>query len=310
MVSACILAALGTASEKALMLRPRLTAGLRLEYSVRYHEAKKVKTESPVTSADQPRNDDATSKGTLRITVLAGPDGDRSGAVLRAEFLPDPANPAQKSEQSAAAAAKGPSPAQSVQFRVLPDGTAGEIPGLDALPTDQQRLFQQWLNLFTSYAQIPAAGVRAGQKWNSDVPETAAAPIAGLVWERAGEYVRDEPCPTPSQVSPAIASPAKAKRESCAVLLIHAKLKQKSSTKDSTPEEYRLHNMKTTGTAQGENETILYISPGSGLVLRASDEAQQKMEVTISLTDGTNRVHYDISANSRTDLLLLPGPGH
>jgi len=87
--------------------------------------------------------------------------------------------------------------------------------------------------------------------------------------------------------------------------LTQSTLKQKSSTKDSTPDDYRLHGLKTFGTAKGENQAIAYISHKSGLVLRANEDARQNMDVTVMKSDGTNGVHYTIDANSHLETLLV-----
>ena len=83
---------------------------------------------------------------------------------------------------------------------------------------------------------------------------------------------------------------------------------RKSSTKDSTPESYRLHELKTFGTAKGTNQAITYISKKTGLVLRANEDVQQSMSVTVMKSDGTNGVHYNVEATSHLETLLVPQP--
>jgi len=82
----------------------------------------------------------------------------------------------------------------------------------------------------------------------------------------------------------------------------------------STPESYRLHELKTAGTAKGTNQAITYISKKSGLVLRANEDVQQSMNVTVIKSDGANGVHYTIEATSHLETLLVPQlihfPGH
>jgi hypothetical protein len=89
--------------------------------------------------------------------------------------------------------------------------------------------------------------------------------------------------------------------------LTRATLKQKSPVKDATPEDYRLHELRTSGTAKGTDEIVTYISLKSGLVVRATEETQQSMDVTIAKADGTNAVHYTIEASSRFETLLVTG---
>src|SRR5208337_4860551 len=116
----------------------------------------------------------------------------------------------------------------------------------------------------------------------------------GLVWEKETTYVGNDRCP----LIPA---------ETCASFLTRATLKQKSSTKDATPEDYRLHELRTSGTAKGTDEIITYISLKSGFVVRATEETQQSMDVTIAKADGTKGVHYTNEASRLLKTLLLTG---
>jgi hypothetical protein len=87
--------------------------------------------------------------------------------------------------------------------------------------------------------------------------------------------------------------------------LTTATLKQKSSPKDATPEDFKLHELKTMGTAKGTNEIITYISLTTGLVVRATEEAAQQMDVVVAKADGSNRVHYNVNATSRSEVRLV-----
>jgi len=64
--------------------------------------------------------------------------------------------------------------------------------------------------------------------------------------------------------------------------------------------------LKTSGTANGENQVIAYISHRTGLVLRANEDVRQNMDVTVMKSDGTNGVHYTIDANSHLETLFVP----
>src|SRR5258708_11205337 len=93
--------------------------------------------------------------------------------------------------------------------------------------------------------------------------------------------------------------------DSCEVLVKTATLKQKSSSKDATPEDFKLHELRTMGTAKGANEIITYISLKSGLVVRATEESSQFMDVVVAKADGSNRVHYNVDAKSHSEVLLV-----
>lgn len=94
-------------------------------------------------------------------------------------------------------------------------------------------------------------------------------------------------------------------QEKCAVILTTATMKQKSSQKDATPEDYKLHDLRTMGSAKGKNQIISYFSLKTGLVVRATEDANQSMSVIVAKTDGSNRVHYTIDAESHAQVLLL-----
>ena len=59
------------------------------------------------------------------------------------------------------------------------------------------------------------------------------------------------------------------------------------------------------GTAKGTNEIITYISLKSGLVVRATEQASQFMDVMVAKADGSNRVHYNVDAKSHSEILLV-----
>ena len=100
-------------------------------------------------------------------------------------------------------------------------------------------------------------------------------------------------------------SPSSGPTDTCAVLLTTAKLKQNSSSKDATPQDFKLHELRTTGTAKGTNEIITYVSLKSGLVVRATEDATQFMDVVVAQADGSNRVHFNVDAKSHAEVLLV-----
>jgi hypothetical protein len=186
-------------------------------------------------------------------------------------------------------------PEPKLTFDILGSGQLGDIKGLDDLSAEQRLIWQFWIARFAFGWTLPPSRLKPGEKWKFEEPETSDSLIAGLVWERETTYARDDQCP----VQPA---------ETCAVFLTQSTLKQKSSPKDSTPESYRLHELKTLGTAKGSNQAITYISRKTGLVLRANEDVQQSMDVTVLKSDGTNGVHYNVEATSHLETLFVPQP--
>jgi hypothetical protein len=189
---------------------------------------------------------------------------------------------------------KNASARANVEFTIAGDGQVAKAEGLNDVAPENRLAWQFWLSRFAFGWTLPAEGAKPGDKWKSEEAEKSPSPIVGLVWETETTYVQNDKCP----LIPA---------ETCASFLTRATLKQKSSAKDTTPEDYRLHELRTSGTAKGTNEIVTYISLKSGLVVRATEETQQSMDVTIAKADGTNGVHYTIEASSRFEMLLVTG---
>jgi hypothetical protein len=152
---------------------------------------------------------------------------------------------------------------------------------------------------------LPPEGIKSGEKWKSEELETSGSPIAGLNWARDSIYVRDEPCQASQLSLTGDVSPSSNPPDTCAVILTNAKLKQNSSSKDATPEDYKLHELHTIGTAKGANEIITYISLKTGLVVRATEDATQFMDVVVAQADGSNGVRYYVDAKSHAEVLLV-----
>ena len=93
------------------------------------------------------------------------------------------------------------------------------------------------------------------------------------------------------------------------MILTTAALKQDSNPKNATPMDFKLHELHTAGTAHGANRIITYVSLKTGLVIRATEEATQQMNVTVAKADGSNRVRYDVNAKSNSEVVLvIQGP--
>ena len=290
-------------------LLPRLHAGQTLTYLIRYRSSKNVKTESRVAVPLAPTASETDAHGLLRIEVLRlQPTGGRFAVDARGQFLNDnfgvpAAKPADDSSKFAAAplSPKG----NPVEFTISPAGLAEKVIGLDSLSPEQQLVWQEWLARFAVAWAIPSSRAKIGDKWKIEQPEPAASPIAALGWTRDSSYIRNEPCSPAQLSSTGEATFSGGPTDNCAVLLTIAKLVQKSSPKDATPEDFKLHQLKTMGTAKGSNELITYISLSTGLVVRATEDATQQMDVAVVKADGSNGVHYNVDAKSDLEVLLL-----
>ena len=295
-------------------LFPKLVTGQVLTYQIAYHADKSAATKSTVaTSTPQlPSGTETNVRALLRLEII-GVETQGARAMIHARtlfqvmnsatHLKMPRNLPTPPDQTQRQDPKG----VSIEFNINPDGRIDQIKGLDTLFPEQQQAWKEWMARFAASAALPEGGVRIGQKWRTEELESSPAPIAKLAWLRESTYVRDEPCHIseltidgdvaeihPNQVA-----------ETCAVIETSATLKQRSSTKDATPEDYKLHQLLTSGTASGGNKTLLFVSTQTGLLVRSSDHADQKMSVTIAKSDNSNRVHYDIQAKSDTEIFRI-----
>jgi hypothetical protein len=267
-----------------IVLLPVLRSGQTFRYETHARIDRHVETKSNVSTIltpNQPRQD---AQMTLRVMVR---DAQLSGRsfVVNADTTIEP--PAASSGENAV-----PKP-QNLSLQIAADGSIAAPKGLDDLDPAQILLWQFWTSQFAFEWTLPVNGVRLGEKWKSEEVEKAPTPLANLVWERDITYVENEKCPS-------------LESQDCAVFLISSTLKQRSNPKDATPEAFRIRQLKTSGTASGNNETVAYISLQTGLLVRATEDSRQLMSVTIAKADESNQVHYEITANSHFDTALLP----
>jgi hypothetical protein len=278
-----------------VQLFPKVQAGEVLNYEIRYRSSRQTKAHSSIVMAQTPGDVTLDARERLRVEVLGvEAQGPRATIHARASF----------ESIDSDASAKTP----AVEFTILPDGRMDGVKGLDALSPDQQQAWQQWASRFAASAVFPQNGIKVAQKWKSEEAEKSPSPIARLTWIRESTYVGDELCRPVRLTQQGDPKESDQPADTCAVILTTSTLKQESSPKDATPEDFRIRALRTSGTATGNNKTITYISLKTGLVVRASDEADQSMAVTIAKADGSNRVHYDVHANSSAEVLLIAEP--
>jgi hypothetical protein len=278
--------ALALRGDSRAVFLPQLKSGQSLLYEAHGRFDRKVKTESRVSSMLGPQELHGDLSNQIRLSIREVIPG-KSRPIFTAQTEIQPG------EGTSTGSTTLPSP--KLSFNILANGQLGDINGLDNLSPEQRLLWQFWVARFAFGWTLPQNGIKLGEKWKFEDPELSDSLIAGLVWERETTYASNDKCP----VFPG---------ETCAVFLTQSTLKQKSSTKDSTPEEFRRKSLKTFGTAQGTNQVICYISLQTGLVLRAKEDVQQLMDVTVMKTDGTNGVHYTIDASSHLETLFVPQP--
>ena len=270
-------------SDQRVVLLPQLQAGQVVKYDVHGNVKRHVKTESRVVTMLHAGD---VQREVVMPMVFTAKEihvvNRRPVVVAHAEFAPTESDSSGKNASARA----------DIEFTIAEDGQVAKAEGLDDVAPEERLAWQFWLSRFAFGWTLPVEGAKPGDKWRTEEPEQSPSPIAGLVWEKETTYVGNDKCP----LIPA---------ETCASFLTRATLKQKSSAKEATPEDYRLHELRTSGTVKGTDEIVTYISLKSGLVVRATEETQQFMDVTIAKADGLNGVHYTIEASSRFETLLV-----
>jgi hypothetical protein len=292
-----------------VVLFPKLAVGQTIRYQIGYSAKSNANTESTVAAPMSPAGGQ-TNENLLLLAEVEDlrVDAGKQVARLRTRILePDAVVPNDSPADSTALpnAAQNPGEAaKSVEFVLHADGQVTDIEGLDTLSSEEQAAWQEWVARFGGGASFPEKGIKPGEKWKAEEPISNAL-LAGLSWEKESEYVNDAPCGAMQVTLQGDLASGDQAQEKCAVILTTAILRQKSSQKDATPEDYKLHDLRTMGIAKGKNETITYISLKTGLVVRATEDANQSMNVIVAKTDGSNRVHYMIDAESHAQVTLL-----
>jgi hypothetical protein len=294
---------------KRVNLFPRLQAGQAFAYQISYHSDKHVKTESSVIVATPDDSAKIDANALLRLEVLGvQAKGERAVIHARTRFEvlnSDSHFKVPQVEPPPAQLQKQDANGKVIEFTILPDGRLDQLTGLDALFPEQLQAWQEWASRFLLAAAFHTKGVRVAQKWNSEEAEKSPLPIAGLHWRRESTYVHDEPCGAVQLTVQGSVAPSDAEPETCAVILTTAGLVQDSKGKNATPEDFKLHELRTAGTAHGSNRIITYISLKTGLLIRATEEATQEMNVTVAKADGSNRVRYDVKAKSHSEVVMV-----
>lgn len=301
--------AIAASRDEHVDLLPKLQPGQTLTYLIRFRSDKNVKTESNLVLPLAPSASQVDTRGLLRIQILDSQQVSGKMTIhARSDFLSDDTGePSWKNASLKKELLKQTLKPEGkpVEFTISSDGFAEKITGFDGLTSDQQQMWQEWLARFAMVWALPTPSAKIGDKWKMDQPEPAASPIAALSWARDSSYVRDEPCAPAQLAFTGEVTPPNGSADNCAVLLTTAKLVQKSSPKDATPGDFKLHQLKTMGTAKGSNEIITYISLSTGLVVRATEDATQQMDVVVAKADGSNAVRYNVDAKSQLEVLLL-----
>ena len=283
-----------------LHLSPHFHAGQTFFYRIEFKSSRHMKAESRVASPQLPPTTVVDASGILQVEIVRA-----SAAGLRVKTYYSERNSSGSSTSRGVESDVSSSPDKVIEVSIAANGSASQFKGIDQLSASQQFAWNDWLSRFSSSMALPKAGIHVGQKWDLLQPEAASSPIGGLVWIKKYQYVRDEPCPIRAEAELSNAVKGSAGAQNCAVILVNARLRQKSSRNNATPNDYKLQNLKTRGTASGQNETILYISRIDGVLVRASENAEQSMDATVALANDSNQVHYILDAKGHSEIVLI-----
>jgi len=285
-MGALLLGAAGNGDDKVSLL-PQLRNGQTLRYESHGRVQRGVKTTSRVNTVLTPGESRRNLSIGIRLSVQESRAvGGRPMMAAETEVA---------SADATTAGDPRPVPAK-VSFTLAGDGALTRADGLDDLDPEQRVAWQFWISQFAFGLAIPPAVVKPGEKWKTVEPEKTPTPIANLVWERETTYVQNDRCPILPD-------------EECASFLTVSTLRQKSNPKETTPEDYRLHDLKTFGMVGGGNQTSTFISLKTGLLVLAKEDLQQAMDVTIAKADGSNQVQYTINVISHFETSFVPAAG-
>jgi hypothetical protein len=275
-----------------LLSVPALHAGQKFVYRVRYKTQKVTRSENRIATPLVPQEHDGDTERYVAVEIknVQGA-GSNMQAVMRTQLLP--------TDGSSRAADDG-----VVEFTLLPDGRADGLRGFDVLSADEQAIWRQWITQFALGWTFPAKGVKLREKWKKKEPVVGAV-LARLEWEKQLEYVREEACPVSADSDSDGRSAASKSAGQCAVVVTTSTMKQQGSHDDATPEDYKVHQLKTSGAAKGRTDVLTFISLKTGFLERANEDSAQTLDVIVAKADESNRTHLSVEATSHAEVILV-----
>jgi len=288
-------------SSDRLLCIPTLHAGQKFIYHVRYKTKKLTRSESRIATPVAPEAVDSDTERYVSVEIKnvevkkTQGGGNNVQVLMRTQLLP--------TDGSSRSADDG-----VVEFTLLEDGRADSLRGFEVLSVDEQAIWRQWIAQFALGWTFPAKGVKVGEKWKKDEPVLGAA-LARLEWEKQLEYVREEACPFSGDAGSGNASAgenARAKNAGqCAVIVTTSTMKQQGSHDDASPDDYKLHQLKTSGVAKGKTDVLTFISLNTRFLERANEDSAQTMDIVVAKADESNKVHLNVEATSHAEVILV-----
>src|SRR5271155_488314 len=284
-----IVSSAAAGDSQRLICVPTLQEGQKFVYRVLYKTHKVTRSESRIATPLAPEEVDENTERyvAVEIKMVQGVAGGER-VTMRTQLLPTDGTPREADDGV-------------VEFTLRQDGRAESLRGFAVLGADEQALWRQWLAQFALGWTFPAKGVKPGEKWKSEEPVVGAA-LAKLVWEKEYEYVREEACP-PSADAESGGTPAPTAGQ-CAAVVTTSTMKQRGSRDNATPDDYKLHELKTSGAAQGKTDVLTFISLKTRLLERAREDSAQTLDVVVAKADDSNKAHFNVEASSHVEVIL------
>lgn len=92
------------------------------------------------------------------------------------------------------------------------------------------------------------------------------------------------------------------------VIQAQTEILRAATAADSTPEEYRRRNLRTTGTWNGTGQSLSYVSLKSGLLVSQASNREESLEFTVAAVSGEATLKYSGRARMETQITLLLEP--
>jgi hypothetical protein len=302
------LLALAAAAGDRVRFTPKFPAGETLRYRIESHTTTTGKTTTPIANPEG----GSQSSQTIHLLVRLDALGNSPSGLVRARAAYEKSEAESESDALDLQAAKFADQynrleGRSFEFTIGPDGKFAAISDPSAAPSEPsaaQPVFT-WLQGATSGGALPQKGIAIGQKWKSERPVENAL-LSGLTWSAESSYLRDEPCGSPGGAKTS-ATPSSVNPSECAVILTRFEILRRGSThSDATPDEYRRHGLRTSGTWTGSGESLDSISLANGLLVSSTQSSTQIMDYEVTSASAGTSIHHSGKVQTQSEVTLVP----
>jgi hypothetical protein len=296
-----------------LRLFPRLAKGQLLRYQISYHRVSKGRTTSMVQNPASDVSSEVSVSLAIRIEVLEAPSPEPGRADARPAFklraTYERATGTQRSDDPtvddrAAEREIARLEGKSFECAIGGDGAAACSAAGDTVPGAADGM-QRWLTEAFAAASLPQKGILPGESWSDEQAAGAEIPLAGLRWTRKFRFVGENPCREVRAAAKDGATMQSPGGEVCAEIRVESQLLHRGNKKNATPDAFREKGLRTSGTARGQNESVIRISLATGLTISAGDTAWQAVDFTVSQAKGEGKIRTASEIKSESGLTLV-----